>query len=122
MRSTIGPKTIIGRQMRSPTITITPNGKATNVGPVVSSVALVRGGGARPGERAGERGRRTIGTKRPISVATPSVVSDHEVFADSPPNVEPLLLATEAKAYVISKSPWKPGLRIELVPAGITRD
>ncbi len=77
---------------------------------------------ARPASEPASAGARTIGTKRPISVATPSVVSDHEVFADSPPNAEPLLLATEAKAYVISKSPWKPGLRIELVPAGITRD
>jgi hypothetical protein len=33
-----------------------------------------------------------------------------------------LLRVTEAKAYMISLRPWKPGLRIERVPAPSTRD
>ncbi len=47
----------------------------------------------------------TIGPKRPIDIARPSIMSYHGVFAARPANAEPLLLATDAKAYVISDSP-----------------
>ena len=63
-----------------------------------------------------------MGTKRPISMARPTVVLYQPVLAARPAKAEPLLLVTEAKAYVISLKPWNPGLRIELVPAGITRE
>ena len=40
----------------------------------------------------------TIGTNRPSSIATPSAVLSHGVFAVRPANAEPLLFAADVKA------------------------
>lgn len=75
---------------------MTPSRNAANVGPEVSSVALVRACTRALASEPAIARASTIGPKRPMSMARPSVTSYHGVFAASPAKAEPLLLATEA--------------------------
>src|SRR5260221_8513667 len=75
--------------MRPPTITITPSSNTANVGPDVSSVALVRACTRAPASEPAMASASTIGAKRPISMARPSVTSYHAVLADSPAKADP---------------------------------
>ena len=77
---------------------MTPNKKATKVGPVVARVARVRACTRTPARDPATASARMIGTKRPTSMTDPNVASYQVVLADSPANAEPLLLAADANA------------------------
>src|ERR1022692_5060414 len=53
------------------------------------------------------------GANRPSSITTPPIVLYQIVFVPRPPNAEPLLLAIEVHAYMISVRPCGPGLNTE---------
>src|SRR6185437_12061639 len=53
------------------------------------------------------------GANRPSSMTMPPIVLYQTVFVVRPAKAEPLLLASEAKAYMISVSPCGPGLSID---------
>ena len=77
---------------------ITPSRNAANVGPLVSRVAQVRACTRAPASEPAMARDSTIGAKRPMSMARPSVVSYQVVLAARPAKADPLLFATEAKA------------------------
>src|ERR1035441_7478118 len=108
--------------MRPPAITITPIRNAANVGPVVSSVARVRAWTRAPAREPAMARASRIGMNRPASMTRPRLMSYHGVLAARPANADPLFWATDAYAYMISDRPWKPGLRMDRVPAPSTRD
>ena len=76
--------------MSPPTITITPSRNATNVGPDVSRVALVRACTLAPASEPAMARASTIGANRPTSMTRPSATSYQGVLADSPAKADRL--------------------------------
>src|ERR1700694_4748301 len=100
--STIGPSASAGKYSRPLRITRTPVSSATNKSP---SVGKVPAEGASFGLAASEPAMAITGTMMPNRVASiemPMVVSYQGALAVSPAYAEPLLPATEEKAYRIS--------------------
>ena len=82
--------------MRPTRITVTATSSPTNSGVSVRNVPAVGGHDLLAAERAadGEHRDHRAGTG-PTSMTMPSVVLNHWVFALSPANAEPLLLAAD---------------------------
>src|SRR5581483_9132681 len=94
-------------------MTTTPTSRKPNNGVPVGNVPADGGTGClRPSEPAMARAG-TIRKKRPIKKQMPSVVLNQGVLPLSPAKADPLLLEPDANAYVISVSPWGPGLASE---------
>src|SRR5262249_35679428 len=71
--STIGPRLSTGKNVRAPTIRITPTTRAANSGPVVGSVPGPGATAFLPARNPAIASTGTIITNRPASITTPSV-------------------------------------------------
>src|SRR6185312_9340681 len=108
--STIGPSDKAGRNVRAPTMMITPTRSATNSGPWVGRVPAEAGiCFFRASEPAMASKGRSM-KKRPISMAKPVVMLYQGVLARNPAKALPLLPVALVYAYRISEKPCAPGL------------
>ena len=79
-------------------MTVDADEEADELRPVGGEGAGGRGHLVLRGERPARASTSTIGTNRPSSIATPSAVLSHGVFAVSPAKAEPLLFDAEVNA------------------------
>src|SRR5580704_2350673 len=93
-----------------------------NSGVLVSSVPALRGTGDCLASDPARPSANISGANLPSSITTPPIVLYQAVLVVSPANADPLLLAIEANAYMISVSPCGPGFSIELVPNLVASD
>src|SRR6476646_5892354 len=99
---------MIGKYVRPTTITTTPVSSVAKSPVLVGNVPAVAGVGClRPSDPAIAR-TGIIKKNRPTSMLTAPVMLNQLVLPLSPPNAEPLLLACDVNAYVISVSPCGP--------------
>src|SRR5215467_13758607 len=91
----------------------TPTTMPTNSGVLVSSVPALSGTGCCLASEPARPSAKISGANRPSSITTPPTVLYQIVFVPRPANAEPLLLAIEANAYMISVRPCGPGLSTE---------
>src|SRR5215831_16981377 len=92
----------------------TPNSSAVNSGVPVGNVPADAGTRCfRPSDPA-IASTGIIKKNRPTSIANAPVMLYHCVSPVRPPNADPLLLAWDVNAYVISVNPCGPGLPNEL--------
>src|SRR5215831_1994517 len=92
---------------------ITPTSMPTNSGVLVSSVPALTGTGCCLASEPARPRAKISGANRPSSITMPPIVLYQTVFVVRPAKAEPLLLASEANAYMISVSPCGPGLSID---------
>src|SRR5580704_935583 len=93
-----------------------------NSGVLVSSVPALRGTGDCLASDPARPSANISGANLPSSITTPPIVLYQAVLVVNPANADPLLLAIEANAYMISVSPCGPGFSIELVPNLVASD
>ena len=96
--STIGPKASAGRKFSAPISNTVPNSNTTNVPPVTGNVPELAGAIFFCTSEPASAMIGTIIRKRPMSIAIPSVVLYHGVFAVRPAKALPLLPVPELKA------------------------
>src|SRR5580658_11308232 len=87
-----------------------------NSGVLVSRVPALWGTGLCLASDAARPSANISGANRPSSMTMPPTMLYQLVFVVRPANADPLLLAIDANAYMISVSPCGPGFRIEFVP------
>src|SRR6266702_7176300 len=92
---------------------ITPTSMPTNSGVLVSSVPALTGTGCCLARDPARPRANISGANLPSSITMPPTVLYQVVAVVRPANAEPLLLAIEANAYMISVRPCGPGLSIE---------
>src|ERR1700751_3511779 len=98
---------------------MTPISMPTNSGVLVSSVPALAGTGACLASDPARPRAKSSGANRPSSMVMPPVIWYHLAAVPSPANADPLLLAWEANAYMISVSPCGPGLKIAACPGWV---
>src|SRR5215470_2394540 len=91
----------------------TPTTMPTNSGVLVSSVPALSGTGCCLASEPARPSANISGANLPSSITMPPTVLYQIVFVPRPANADPLLLASEANAYMISVSPCGPGLKTE---------
>src|SRR5215469_7850829 len=91
----------------------------TNSGVLVSRVPALAGTGCCLASDPARPSANSSGANRPSSITMPPAMLYQYVFVPRPANAEPLLLAIDVNAYMISVRPCGPGLRIEF--SGETR-
>src|ERR1700755_1579349 len=92
---------------------MTPTSMPTNSGLCVSIVPALAGTGCCLASERARPSAKISGANRPISITMPPTVLYQIVFVVRPAKADPLLLACEANAYMISVRPCGPGLSIE---------
>src|SRR5215472_7670089 len=92
---------------------MTATSMPTNSGFLVSSVPTLSGVFPCLASEPARPSAKISGANRPSSITMPPMVLYQIVFVVRPANAEPLLLAIEENAYMISVRPCGPGLRIE---------
>src|SRR5215472_8941514 len=85
----------------------------TNRGVRVSSVPALVGTGCCLANDPASPSAKISGANRPNSITKPPTVWYQVAPVPRPANAEPLLLASDANAYMISVKPCGPGLRID---------
>src|SRR5215467_10418935 len=101
---------------------ITPTTMPTNSGVLVSSVPALAGTGLCLASDPARPSAKISGANRPSSITTPPRVWYQVAAVPRPANAEPLLLASDAIAYMTSVRPCGPGLRIAAWPALVAID
>src|SRR5215469_15684464 len=101
---------------------ITPTTMPTNSGVLVSSVPALAGTGACRASEPARPSAKISGTNRPSNIATPPRVWYQVAAVPRPANAEPLLLVSDANAYMTSVRPCGPGLKIAAWPARVAID
>src|SRR5215470_14759004 len=94
----------------------------TNSGVLVSSVPALAGTGLCRASDPARPSAKISGTNRPSNIAIPPSVWYQVAAVPRPANAEPLLLASDANAYMTSVRPCGPGLKIALWPAWVAID
>src|SRR5215470_2921446 len=94
----------------------------TNSGVLVSSVPALAGTGLCRASDPARPSAKISGANRPSSITTPPRVWYQVAAVPRPANAEPLLLASDAIAYMTSVRPCGPGLKIALWPALVAID
>src|SRR5262249_53071398 len=84
-----------------------------NSGVLVSSVPALSGTGCCLASDPARASAKISGANLPSSITMPPIVLYQIVFVPRPANADPLLLACEANAYMISVRPCGPGLYTE---------
>src|SRR6516165_10639642 len=95
---------------------MTPTTMPTNSGVLVSSVPALAGVGACLASDPARPRAKISGAHRPSSIVMPPVTWYHLAAVPSPAKADPLLLAIEVNAYMISVSPCGPGLKMAAWP------
>src|SRR5215467_4843295 len=101
---------------------ITPTTMPTNSGVLVSSVPALAGTGACRASDPARPSAKISGANRPSSMTTPPRVWYQVAAVPRPANAEPLLLASDANAYMTSVRPCGPGLKMGVWPALVAID
>src|SRR5215467_14611896 len=101
---------------------ITPTTRPTNNGVLVSSVPALAGTGLCRASDPARPSAKISGANRPSSITTPPRVWYQVAAVPRPANAEPLLLASDAIAYMTSVRPCGPGLKIAAWPALVAID
>ena len=110
----MGPSASDGKNVSPATMSTTPKSSAANSGVFVGNVPVDAG---TLSFLASDPAMASVGMmrkNRPTSMASPSAVFIHCVFAVMPAKAEPLLLAAEVNAYRTSVNPWGPGFQIDV--------
>src|SRR6516165_4982288 len=92
---------------------ITPTTIPTNSGVLVSSVPALAGTGCWRASEPARPSAKISGANRPNSITNPPDTWYQVAAVPRPANAEPLLLAIEVNAYMISVRPCGPGLKID---------
>src|SRR6516165_6457785 len=100
----------------------TPITSPTNSGVLVSSVPALAGTGCCLASDPARPSAKISGANRPNSITKPPITWYQVAAEPRPANAEPLLLAIDANAYMISVRPCRPGLKIELWPMWVPID
>src|SRR5215467_3027191 len=101
---------------------ITPTTMPTNSGVLVSSVPALAGTGACRASEPARPSAKISGTNRPSNIAIPPSVWYQVAAVPRPANAEPLLLVSDANAYMTSVRPCGPGLKIAAWPVWVAID
>src|SRR6266496_5383561 len=101
---------------------ITPTSMPTNSGVLVSSVPALCGTGACLASEPARPRAKISGANRPSSITMPPTTWYQVAAVPRPANADPLLLASEANAYITSVSPCGPGLKIGVWPCLVPID
>src|SRR5215469_13887627 len=101
---------------------ITPTTMPTNNGVLVSSVPALAGTGLCLASDPARPSAKISGANRPSSITTPPTVWYQVAAVPRPANADPLLLAMDVNAYMISVRPCGPGLKIALWPMWVPID
>src|SRR3984957_14113893 len=101
---------------------ITPMSMPTNSGVLVSSVPALAGTGLCLASDPARPRAKISGANRPSSITTPPDIWYQVAAVPRPANADPLLLAIESNAYMISVSPCGPGLKMGAWPFGVPID
>src|SRR5215831_13412275 len=94
----------------------------TNRGVRVSSVPALAGTGCCLASDPARPSAKISGTNRPNSITNPPSIWYQVADVPRPANAEPLLLASDANAYMISVRPCGPGLKMLLCPTCVPID
>src|ERR1022692_4446947 len=92
---------------------MTATSMPTNRGVLVSSVPSLAGTVPCLASDPASPSAKISGANLPSSITMPPTVLNQIVFVPRPPNADPLLLAIEVNAYMISVRPCGPGLNTE---------
>src|SRR5215472_2476443 len=100
----------------------TPTTMPTNSGVRVSSVPALAGTGCWRARDPARPSAKISGANRPNSITNPPSIWYQVAAVPRPAKAEPLLLASDANAYMISVRPCGPGLKIASWPAWVAID
>src|SRR5262252_10060841 len=92
---------------------MTPTSMPTNSGLCVSMVPALAGTGCCLASDPASPSAKICGANLPISITMPPTVLYQSVLVVRPAKADPLLLASDANAYMISVRPCGPGLSID---------
>src|SRR6185312_2158261 len=100
----------------------TPTTIPTNSGVLVSRVPALAGTGLCLASEPARPSAKISGANRPNSMTKPPMTWYQGAAVPRPANAEPLLLAMDANAYMISVRPCGPGLKMALWPMWVPID